>query len=157
MCLCETGTGGLGGDEEGRQDWGKSCIEGNLRDDIVRKASTKKTFYNSWSLQKLRDKKPVLATSCQQTKILVTWLGFIQLLTGKNVPIEISKNSGCWQNSLFSTNWQQGPIAEDNNDTSHWSWGGWAGAFMCSISKSWHSVKFIPAMEVSSPCWISLL
>lgn len=59
-----------------------------------------------------------------------TRLYLIELLT-KGVPWKSLNNPSCCQdNRLFSTNWQQVSIAEDNTHTTHCTQRGWAGAYI---------------------------
>lgn len=54
-------------------------------------------------------------------------------------PIGIPTQSRfCQDNRLLSTNWQQGPIAEDSTYTTHWTWRSWPGVSVCLCLCYWN-------------------
>lgn len=58
------------------------------------------------------------------------WLHLIELLA-KGVSWEPPNNLCCCQDyRLFSTNWQQSPIAEDNTYAMHRTWRSWASSYI---------------------------
>lgn len=67
-----------------------------------------------------------------------TELGTPQLLYSDEVyenwvPWKSTNNPGCCSNNgLFSENWQQDPITEENIHTTHWTWRSWVSAYMGS-------------------------
>lgn len=123
--------------------------------------------YNCWAFEELYEnlvhwKLPIkyegdlnnegertpLAISCHQGKLLVPRLFCPIELLIKRVIWKSPNNIGCYQdNSLFSSNWQPVPFAEDTIHRSHWTRRGWPGAYI-QPSPPWSSVYDTSTLQV---------